>query len=125
MNEYNKKFNEYITKNNCSYDYLNSLKSNLRSRENSAYSEETMSQTFTKRKMDKLDDIVHIVIESHHIYAQRDLLTCVKGSKLASVFSQDLTDFEMVRSPTAFKLMLEFLRLNGQINCLHLEADDL
>ena len=75
--------------------------------------------------MDKLDAIVHIVIESHHIYAQRDLLTCVKGSKLASVFSQDLTDFEMVRSPAAFKLMLEFLRLNGQINCLHLEADDL
>lgn len=64
-------------------------------------------------------------MQTNHIYVQRNLLTCVKGSKLASVFSQDMKDFEMVRSPVAFKLMLEFLRLKGQINCLRLTPDDL
>ena len=75
--------------------------------------------------MNNIDDIVHIVVSNNHLYVQRNLLTCLKGSKMANIFSQDLTEFELVRNPRAFKLLLEFLRLNGQINSQRFSQNDL
>jgi len=124
--EYNRKYNEFVSKNNRSFDHGNSLKTNRSSGPNSTNSEQTMSPTFVNRKVgSNIDDIVHIVILNNHLYVQRNLLTCLRGSKLASVFTQDSTEFELVRNPRAFKLLLEFLRLSGQINSLRLSANDL
>lgn len=61
-------------------------------------------------RVNTLNDIVHISIQKSHLYVQRDMLTVVPGSKLAKVFSQDLSDFELVRDPQVFQQMIEYLR---------------
>lgn len=75
-------------------------------------SEETMSSRGAGnfKMINTISDIVHITIQQLHIYVQRDLLTSISGSKLAKVFSQDLSDFELVRDPTIFQHMIEYLR---------------
>ena len=75
-------------------------------------------------KLHTISDIVHITIQQSHIYVQRDLLTSVSGSKLTEVFCQDISDFELVRDPSVFKNMIEYLRQDKQISRLKLQRSD-
>lgn len=68
---------------------------------------------FRTPSKDNSRDIIHIDVRSNHIYIERALLTSVKGTKLAELFSKDQSFFVIDRCPKAFNLLVEFLTYQG------------